>query len=144
MKKKVIATILPAVLCLFSGTALFAQNSNITASAMTHASAYNGTGNSGAAPAAANESPVQEGDGMKLLLTPNPATNEVTFNYESAGSQSASIRITDGTGVNVMKMGLGDKQKGSVSMTLGNLAKGSYIVELVSGSKKVTQQLVKQ
>lgn len=132
MIKRAMSISLAVVICLFTGKTLYAQSSN-AASAAPVAIGEAGGGTLG-----------QEGDGLKLSLTPNPATNEVTCNYESASSQNTSMIITDGTGANVMKMSLGTKQKGNISLTLGNLAKGVYMIELVSGAQKATQRLVKE
>jgi len=83
-------------------------------------------------------------DGISMLVTPNPANADATVTYVIPGTENASIRVTDVSGAVVMSMEVGAQKNGTVSLNVANLASGVYMVELVSGDKKLTQRLVKE
>ena len=79
-----------------------------------------------------------------VVLTPNPAANEVNLTYSAPASGDTKVSIIDITGQVVMVRQLGDTQKGTIALPVKDLAAGIYLVELNCGSNKVVQKLVKE
>jgi hypothetical protein len=82
--------------------------------------------------------------GLKVSITPNPATDQMTISYTASQSNNTSVRIMNMAGQTVIKMELGKQLSGSVNIPLNNVASGVYIVEFTSGNQITTQRLVKQ
>ncbi len=86
----------------------------------------------------------QQGSGLKVAMTPNPANDLVNLNFTSGTSASAKVRVMDLTGVSVYNKDLGVQQSGSVSIDLSKYPSGIYLVELTFGDQKVIEKLVKE
>ncbi|NDC41686.1 MAG: T9SS C-terminal target domain-containing protein, partial [Chitinophagia bacterium] len=82
--------------------------------------------------------------GLEVLMTPNPATDDVTLAYRSGNANEVNVRVMDVNGVAVYNKNLGVQQNGTVRVPLAKFAAGMYMVELTSGDKKVVQRLVKE
>ena len=82
--------------------------------------------------------------GLQVAMLPNPATDEVAINFSQPTAEKTIIRVLDLSGVCVFTENLGMKQNGSVTVPLSSMASGIYIVELTSGSQKVSQRLIKE
>ncbi len=80
---------------------------------------------------------VPENHESDFALYPNPATDVVNINL--ASTQRAVIRIIDVTGKTVM-----EEQSGNaiISLSLGHLPRGHYVVSIESNEKTTTQKLV--
>jgi hypothetical protein len=77
-------------------------------------------------------------------MAPNPATDVVKVNYSSTQKEGISIRILDLAGVCVYSNNLSAVANGTVTVPLSKYASGIYMVEVVSGSQKVVQRLIKE
>jgi len=82
--------------------------------------------------------------GLKVSMTPNPASDDVKLTYASGTNEEVSVRLTDLNGVTVYSKNLGVQQNGTVTVPLDKYAAGIYMVELTSGNRKVVQRLVKE
>ena len=82
--------------------------------------------------------------GLKVSMTPNPATDEVTVSFNAGTKENASVRILDMSGVSMYSKELGVQQNGSVNISLSNFAAGVYMIEFTSGNQKSIQRLVKE
>ena len=86
----------------------------------------------------------QHAQPIKVLMTPNPATNEVTINYNNNTMAATTINVTDVAGVTMITKDLGIQQQGSATIDLDKLAAGIYMVTLTSGGDKEVARLVKE
>jgi hypothetical protein len=82
--------------------------------------------------------------GMKVSMVPNPASDEVNVNFNTAKAENVSIRVLDMSGVSVYNADLGIQQTGTIKVPVSNFASGIYMVELTSGDHKIVQRLVKE
>jgi len=82
-------------------------------------------------------------NGIKVTMTPNPATEDVLVSYAFGSNDVKELRLVDVSGVSVVKMNLGKQASGNVKIPLSRLASGLYLVEIESGNKVVTQRLIK-
>lgn len=79
-----------------------------------------------------------------INIFPNPASNEINFNYGFIQPTKASVRVIDMMGRIVMTQDLGNQSWGTKSFTLNtaNLANGNYLLqvttEYVNGVGKFT------
>ena len=87
---------------------------------------------------------IQQAQPIKVLMTPNPATNEVTINYNNSAMEATTISVTDVAGVTVISKDLGIQQQGSTTINLDRLAAGIYMVTVTSGNNKEVARLVKE
>ncbi len=85
-----------------------------------------------------------EKDGLQVNMVPNPATDVVTINYTNTQKESLSVRILDLAGVCIYNNNTGTVESGSIAVPLSKYAAGIYMVEIVSGSQKIVQKLVKE
>ncbi len=83
-------------------------------------------------------------EGLKVTLSPNPATDEVVINYTQTNATGVTVSITDIAGVSIFHQDMGMQVKGSANVSLSTFAPGIYVVELTSGKEKVVQRLVKE
>jgi hypothetical protein len=83
-------------------------------------------------------------NGLKVAMVPNPATDIVTITFSNGNTENVSIRVTNAAGVSVYNKSLGAVNSGSEAVPLGKMASGIYMVEVVSGDRKVVQRLVKE
>jgi len=81
---------------------------------------------------------------IQVVMTPNPATDEVNIAFNNATAGKTRITLIDVTGVTVYSEDMGDQPSGKVSISLGNMAAGIYMVEVTCGDQKVMQRLVKE
>jgi len=80
---------------------------------------------------------------LQVNMVPNPATDFVTISFAAPQAADGSVNITDITGSSVYSQSLGSAKEGSAVLTIGNLAPGAYLVEIVHGSDKVVKRLIK-
>jgi trimeric autotransporter adhesin len=78
-----------------------------------------------------------------VVMSPNPATDEVKLSFTAPANQEVSIAITDISGVAVYQNHIA-KNTGMVNVPLNKLAPGVYVVALQSGDRTVTKRLVKE
>ena len=81
---------------------------------------------------------------INVSMTPNPATDEVTINFETLNNDQVGVSIMNLSGVVVMSQDLGVQQTGSDKISIADLAAGIYLVEFTSGNDKVVKRLVKE
>jgi hypothetical protein len=74
-----------------------------------------------------------------IKVSPNPATDVVTINFNNAQKQSTSISLTSATGQKVKSVDAGNVQSGTVTIDVKGLARGLYYISL---NGKDTQKLV--
>ncbi|NDC41571.1 MAG: T9SS C-terminal target domain-containing protein, partial [Chitinophagia bacterium] len=87
---------------------------------------------------------VQQTSGTEVVMTPNPATDDVKLTFRTSEKGRGSVTVTDVNGVAVYSLNIADVQQGNVTVPLRNLAAGIYLVEFAAGDKKVVQRLVKE
>ncbi|MFW5706105.1 MAG: T9SS type A sorting domain-containing protein, partial [Bacteroidota bacterium] len=80
---------------------------------------------------------VSEKHESDFSLYPNPATNMININLASA--QQAVIRIIDITGKTVMEE---QSENARISLSLGHLPKGNYVVSIESDGITTTEKLI--
>ncbi len=82
--------------------------------------------------------------GLEVAITPNPVKDAARVTFTQSRTANVSIRVLDLSGNNVFTEDLGMKESGEVTLRLGNVAAGIYMVELTSGDQKVVQKIVKE
>jgi hypothetical protein len=87
---------------------------------------------------------LQNNKGLRVTMSPNPATDDVTISFANGQKNNVQVRVLDLSGVSVYEQALGEKLSGSTTIALSSFAAGVYIVEVTSGSEKVVQRLVKE
>ncbi len=77
-------------------------------------------------------------------VSPNPASGIVRITYELPQTTQTSIFVYDMTGRQVKTLSAGTQAAGSHTalMSVGNLAKGLYLIRLQSGDKIATQKIL--
>ncbi len=81
---------------------------------------------------------------FSVVMTPNPATDDVKISFTTADANKVVIRVTDIKGVCVYTTELAASTAGQVTIPVGRLASGAYMVEVVSGEQKSVQKLIKE
>ncbi len=81
--------------------------------------------------------------GIELNIAPNPFNNDLTVNYEVSNNAPVQIHVIALNGSVVYSTTLSE-QKGNLSLPLGGLAPGNYILYLTSGDSKAVRKIVKQ
>jgi hypothetical protein len=81
---------------------------------------------------------------MEMTVSPNPATDNISVNYSTAGNADVTATITSVTGETVASRQMGNGKNGSAKFNLKNLPAGIYMVTVVSGSERIVKQIVKQ
>lgn len=80
-----------------------------------------------------------------LEVYPNPTAGEVNIRFETEGSESAEIRILDLSGKLVYRSEARDLNGVySDNLSLEQLAKGTYLLKIQSGSMQAVRRIVKQ
>ena len=83
-------------------------------------------------------------DRFSVIMTPNPATDDVKISFATADANKVVIRVTDIKGVCVYTTELAASTAGQVTIPVARLASGAYMVEVVSGEHKSVQKLIKE
>lgn len=80
-----------------------------------------------------------------LEVYPNPTNDAVTIAFETGDSKNISVRITDVSGKEIMKISA-DSANGRFEqqISLGNLSDGVYIIKIEAGQLRAHQRLIKQ
>jgi len=81
---------------------------------------------------------------LKVSAIPNPTHENITVSFDAGISGQTNIRLMNLSGVTVFSKDLGVVQSGSVVIPLGNLASGTYLIELTSGERKGVERVVKE
>jgi len=84
-------------------------------------------------------------NGMKLTTYPNPATENVTFEYTlEKDASSVSLVVLDAAGHKIMNNNYNAQKAGAykVNMDASNLAAGTYFYQLFVGGHNLTKQVV--
>lgn len=81
---------------------------------------------------------------FNVILTPNPATDDVKVTFSTPDANNVSVKVTDISGICVYSHDLGTLQAGQVTIPVARFAAGIYMVELTSGSNRSVQKLVKE
>lgn len=81
---------------------------------------------------------------LKVSLSPNPATDEVTINYNTQTAANTTLNIINITGQVVISKNLGNVQSGSETISLSRLPAGIYTMQFTSGTQQIKQKLVKE
>ncbi len=82
--------------------------------------------------------------GIKMVLSPNPASNEVRADYSLNADYNNRITITNVVGTQVFVKDFTEPLSGTIAIPLDVLPSGVYVVELCSGNEKIIQKLFKQ
>lgn len=84
--------------------------------------------------------------GLKAEVYPNPTSDIANVKFEiETSSDNVSLEVFALNGQKVISKGLGSRNSGVLyteTIDVSNLASGSYIYALVSGSNRVTQKLI--
>ncbi len=81
--------------------------------------------------------------GIALNIAPNPFNNELMVSYEVNNNAPVQLHVISLTGAVVYSTTLSE-QKANVSLPLGGLAAGNYILYVTSGDSKAVKKIVKQ
>lgn len=81
---------------------------------------------------------------LTVVMSPNPATDQVNINFTGNKIENASVRLLDITGVSVYNKNLGSMQSGSITVSLEKLPAGIYLAEVSVGDDHVVQRLIKE
>jgi hypothetical protein len=87
-----------------------------------------------------NENPLSQ----SLTVFPNPATNQVSVGFDALSSSSATIRLLDLSGKEIMiweESALENKHR--TDLDIRSIAKGTYILQIESGDYLANRRLVK-
>lgn len=80
----------------------------------------------------------------KFQIIPNPASTETFVNFELNESQDVSLSIFDIHGTKIQTFTNGTLASGmhKIPLTVSNLVKGVYIIELVHGHDRISKKLI--
>jgi len=84
-------------------------------------------------------------NGVSLNVFPNPASNQISFNYDFKTATEASLRITDIAGRVVKTITLGKQNAGSktFNVDIAGLNNGMYYIELATESTRSISKFTK-
>jgi len=74
-----------------------------------------------------------------FTIYPNPATNNVTINWQVTGNQTATIQVFDMSGKQILAT---NKISPGYILSTQNMVNGLYFVQVILGDKIVTKKLV--
>jgi hypothetical protein len=80
-------------------------------------------------------------DAVAFNIAPNPASSEITINWQSASDKAALIQVYDMLGKQ-MDVSLKSSAIGEIKLDISTLRKGIYTVELNDGRKSVKRLVV--
>ena len=81
---------------------------------------------------------------LKVVLSPNPATDNAVLNFEAPESGNTTIRITNLLGQEVFRKEMGNVKMGNVKLPVQNLSGGIYLINVNCGGLSVTERLIKE
>lgn len=80
----------------------------------------------------------------KISIYPNPATSQTTINYNTTASGKAQVRVYSLTGSLVKTQEINViAGENAISLNVGDLATGGYVVYLVNGNRNAVTKFIK-
>ncbi len=79
-----------------------------------------------------------------LLTTPIPANDKLLVKFVSPERANTQIRIINLNGIPIKKISLGLQKEGQIMLSVADMTKGIYILELVCGDQVNSQKIIKQ
>jgi hypothetical protein len=80
---------------------------------------------------------------MIAKVNPIPARDKIVVNYAAAEPGITSIRLLSLSGMPLKTISLGIQKQGQVTIPVGDLLRGIYLLELKCGSETRTQKIIK-
>jgi len=77
-----------------------------------------------------------------LKISPNPVSNQLQVSFKTASIDNTVIHIINSAGQAVITVNAGKTAAASINIPVGNLPAGLYVVQLLSGEKKVAIQKI--
>ncbi|MBI3519821.1 MAG: T9SS type A sorting domain-containing protein [Bacteroidetes bacterium] len=77
-----------------------------------------------------------------LLISPNPARDEVWVNFNTAVTSATNIKVTDVLGKEIYEQVIYEGKK--VSIPLTNFKSGLYFIQILSGKNSIVKKFVKE
>jgi hypothetical protein len=77
-------------------------------------------------------------------IGPNPAEKEIHFRFEAQEAGNTRVDIMNTAGVLQKTVSFGNMKKGDISIDLGYLQPGIYLLNIRCGNKRETRQIIKQ
>ncbi len=78
-----------------------------------------------------------------MNIDPNPATNLAIVKFNAGNSSEVSLEITDLGGKSISIQNIATNTgTNAVEIDVQNLAKGLYIIHLITGEERISRQLV--
>ena len=80
---------------------------------------------------------------IRIKITPVPARNYIMVRYHSPETANTTVRLLTLSGSTVKNIPLGMQKEGQVSIPVGELIRGIYLIELTAGNQINTQKIIK-
>ena len=80
---------------------------------------------------------------MTVKANPVPARDKIVVDYVAAEPGTTFIRILSLSGMPLKTISLGIQKQGQVTIPVGDLLRGIYLLELTCGSETRTQKIIK-
>lgn len=87
--------------------------------------------------------PVLPASGILMNLSPVPAKDKIIVQFNCAEAGNTNIRILNLSGMPVKSWSLGVQKDGQVTIPVGELIRGIYLLELNCGKLRSTRKLIK-
>ena len=90
--------------------------------------------------------PVENARAMSKLITkitPVPANDKIIVNYLSPERANTTIRIMNLAGITLKSLALGLQKEGKVAISVADMVRGIYLLELRCGNQISTQKIIK-
>ena len=89
---------------------------------------------------------IENATSLSRLITrimPVPATDKIVVNYKAPERGNTTIRMISLSGNTVKSLRLGLQKEGQVTISIEDLVKGIYLLELICGNQFSTQKIIK-
>ncbi len=82
--------------------------------------------------------------GMKFIISPNPAKQNATLVYTMPTGSAATLRLTNSTGIMVWQQATTLSTSGTISVPLTHLASGTYHLQIITAQTSQTIKVIKE
>ncbi len=86
----------------------------------------------------------QKAADLSVTISPNPATDNITVAYTTNASNNCTINVINVTGERIISKTITNNAGGKVNISVNELSAGTYMVEVISGTSKTVQKLIKE
>jgi len=86
---------------------------------------------------------VAESSPLNLSISPNPANDIAILSFSATSVGVTTLQLVTMTGKEVLKMNLGNMQKGNITIPMQGIVPGMYVVKLRCGNTIESKKLIK-